>query len=190
MSRPLSRPGRKRPPQTKTKRPALALPRTGSASLDPETEKAVNRLFLRLVRRVALTCAVMLATGWLVTWATKSSHAASAPVIYYAILLGVAIVYYRGVEQVFTQVRQMGIEKLKQRRYADAVFALENFHRLGNMNRDRTGEAHYYLMQAYQGMGQTEKAVEILAWLQKHRANTEWTLRAAKTAPSLSADPT
>ena len=161
----------------------MALPKAGSTSLDPEMEKAVNRLFLRLIRRVALTCAVMLVTGWLVTWATKSSHAASAPVIYYAILLGVAIVYQRGVEQVFTQVRQLGIEKLKQRRYADAVFALDNFHRLGNMNRDRTGEAHYYLMQAYQGMGQTEKATEIRDWLQKHRAKSEWATRAIQENP-------
>ena len=157
-----------------------AVPRVGAGALDPETEKAVNRLFLRLVRRVALTCAVMLVTGWLVTLVTKTSKSASAPVIYYAILLGVAIVYQRGVEQVFTQVRQMGIEKLKQRRYADAVFALENFHRLGNMNRDRTGEAHYYLMQAYQGTGQMEKASEVREWLQKHRPKSEWTLRAVQ----------
>lgn len=186
MSRPPTRPGQKRPVQAKPKRPVPSLPRVGVTSVDPETEQAVNRLFMRLIRRVALTCGIMFATGWLVTWVAKSSHAVSVPVIYYAILLGVAIVYYRGVEQVFADVRQLGIEKLKQRRYADAVFALENFHRVGNMNRDRTGEAHYYLMQAYRGMGQTEKATEARDWLQKHRSKSEWATRATQETPPAS----
>lgn len=182
MPRINSRPKRKRAvsdlPRPKTNPPR----RPRSNTLDPNIEKEVNALFIGLMRRLLITCAIMLVLGLLSTGLAKSAHATAAPIIFLSILLGVTIAYHRGVDKVFEGVKQIGIDKLRQKRYADAAFALENFHRVGNMGRDRQGEAHYYLMQAYQGMGNTEKVAEIAAWLQKHRTRSEWTKKATTEA--------
>ncbi len=154
--------------------------RPGVTTLDPLTEKAVNGLFLGLLKRLAITCVVMLVVGLIVSAIAKYAHTPAAPVIFLSILLGVAIAYHRGVDAVFEGVRQIGIEKLNQKRYADALFALENFHRVGNMGRDRDGEAHYYLMQTYLATGETDKASDIANWLGKNRKRSPWAIKAAQ----------
>ena len=178
-----------RPERTSKRKRAAAYPskpkvppasRPGVTTLDPLTEIAVNKLFLGLLRRLAITCVVMLVVGLIVSTIAKYAHTPAAPVIFLSILLGIAIAYHRGVDAVFEGVRKIGIEKLNQKRYADALFALGNFHRVGNMGRDRDGEAHYYLMQTYLAMGDAAKAAEIAAWLHKNRKRSPWTAKAAQ----------
>jgi hypothetical protein len=178
MPRVDSRPKRKRAVSAPSRPKANSSRRSGSATLDPKTEKEINSLFIGLMRRLLIACAIMLVLGIISTGLTKSAHAPAAPVIFLSILLGVTIAYHRGVDRVFEGVKQIGVDRLRQKRYADAAFALENFHRVGNMGRDRQGEAHYYLMQAYQGLGNTDKAAEIAAWLRKNRKRSEWTKKA------------
>ena len=175
MPRVDSRPKRKRDASAPSRPKAPPARRPGSATLDPKTEKEINALFIGLMRRLLITCAIMLVLGLITTGIAKSSHAAAAPVIFLSILLGITIAYHRGVDRVFDGVKQIGIDRLRQKRYADAAYALENFHRVGNMGRDRQGEAHYYLIQAYQGLGNADKAAEIAAWMRKHRARSSWT---------------
>lgn len=178
-----------RPERTPKRQRAKAYPskpkmppasRPGVTILDPLTEKAVNSLFYGLLKRLAITTVVMIVVGLIVSAIAKFAHTPAAPVIFLSILLGVAIAYHRGVDTVFEGVRKIGIEKLAQKRYADALFALENFHRMGNMGRDRDGEAHYYLMQTYLATGETARAADIAQWLGKNRKRSPWAAKAAQ----------
>lgn len=179
MPRSHSAPKRKRIVSDIPRPKPVALPRPGAITLDPKTKKEVDGLFMSLFRRLMITCAIMLIIGLICTLFAKQARMTAAPVIFFSILLGVSIAYHRGVDKVFSGVKQLGKEKLEQKRYADAVFALDYFHRVGNMGLDRDGEAHYLLMTAYEGLHDTVKTTEIAAWMRKHRARSPWTAKIA-----------
>ena len=160
--------------------PKPVVPRPGSLTLDSKTEKEVNGLFMTLFRRLIITCVIMLLIGLVCTLFAKQARLTAAPVIFFSILLGVSIAYHRGVDKVFSGIKQIGKDRLQEKRYADAVFALDNFHRMGNMGIDRDGEAHYMLMKAYEGLHDTVKTDEIAAWLRKHRSRSQWTAKIDK----------
>lgn len=87
---------------------------------------------------------------------------------------GVSLPFWRGLDRLIRHVRQIGRDRLNQRRFADARFVLDYFHRLGTMNLDIEGESHFYLVQALIGLGELDRAAQITAWLQKYRRRWQW----------------
>ncbi len=128
-----------------------------------------------------LVMAVVAAAVITIAGATKNS---GIGVFFLSVVFGLLISFWRRVGMAFTAVRQLGIERWKQRRYADAVYALEHFHRVGNMSFDANGEAHYYLTLAYLELGQNAKAIEIEAWMRRHRPRSTFTPRATAAITS------
>ncbi len=156
---------------------AAVAARPGVTTPDPKTEKEVTAIFVTLFRRLAITCVIMMVVGFITTAIAKVDRSSIAPVIFLSILFGISIAYLRGVGAVFGQVKRLGIERYEQRKYADAILVLENFRRRDNRGQDRDGEAHYYLLKAYQALDQVEKMPEIAEWMAKHRAKSPWNAR-------------
>ena len=162
-------------------RPAeSSAPGPGVAVLDPATEREINGLFLALLKRLGMTVIIMMVSSIGVIAVAHASRNAAIGVFFLSVLIGLLISFWRNVERVFQAVKSLGIERQKRRRYADAAYALEHFHRLGNMSFDRDGEAHYYLMLAYLGLNQVDRATAMVDWLRRHRSRFPYADRAAQ----------
>ena len=144
--------------------------------MDPATGREINRLFLTLLRRLATTVLIMAVVSAVMITTVRPTRNVSVGVVFLSIVLGLLISFWRRVEVVFKEVKQIGMDKWKLRRYADAAFALEHFHRVGNMSFDRDGEAHYFLVLCYLQLGQNDKAMEIEAWMRRGRPSSEYTV--------------
>jgi hypothetical protein len=178
----------RRPARTKHKtvksatRPSKDAPADGPGvlTLDLATEKEINGLFLALLKRLALTIVIMMITSVGVITLAHATRSAAIAVFFMSVLVGLLISFWRNVEKAFVAVKQLGIARQQQRRYADAAYALEYFHRLGNMSFDKDGEAHYHLALAYLGLNQPEKAEQMAEWLKRHRSNSPFATRASE----------
>ncbi len=87
--------------------------------------------------------------------------------------------FWRGLDRLIRQVMLYGRERLNQRRFADARYIFEHFHRFGAMNLDMRGEAHFYLVQALIGLGELDRAGEMVGWLERYRSRWPWPEKAA-----------
>ncbi len=149
----------------------------GVMKVDPSIEKAIQKVFFGYVIRMMLTLFLTILTAIIVVHFVKADKTLTPGIVFMSVMLGLVFSYRRGVAQVFLEVRKLGSERLAQRRYADAVFALEHFHRIGNMGFDRDGRAHYELMLAYHGMGQADRAKNMAEWLTKYRSRSQYTAK-------------
>ncbi len=153
--------------------------RPGVLTFDPGTEKEINSLFFRLLKRLGITVIVMMCSAIAVITLARATHNIAYGVFFCSVLIGLLISFWRNVERVFAALKALGIQRQTQRRYADAAYILEHFHRLGNMSFDRDGEAHYYLTLAYLGLNQSERANQMVAWLKRNRSGGPYAGRAA-----------
>ncbi len=156
--------------------------RPGVMTVDPSIEREVQKVFTGYLIHMAITLLITMLVALLIVHIAKMEKSIGPGVVFMSVMLGLLFTYRRGVAQVFKEVRKLGSNRLSQRRYADAVFALEHFHRMGNMGFDKDGGAHYDLMLAYQGMGQKERAADMATWLTKYRARSPYTAKLAAAA--------
>jgi hypothetical protein len=77
--------------------------------------------------------------------------------------------FFLGVNRLFTARLRLGRELVAQRRWREAVAALDPFAGRGQRFLDSTGEAHALLAQAYAGQGNVARADAARAFVQRHR---------------------
>jgi hypothetical protein len=96
-------------------------------------------------------------------------------------ILVVLIPFFIGISRLFATRLQLGRGFVAQRRWREAVAALDPFEGSGQRFLDSAGEAHYLLYLAYSGLGARAKAESARAFLLRHRRGV-WT-DMLKTAP-------
>ena len=158
--------------------PQTARAKAVSTTLDPAAQKQVNRLFCAHLQRVATLLLGLMVTAIILVDITHSSRSATVPMMFFSALVAIILYFPISVNKLFGAIKAIGREHAQKRRYADAVYALENFHRIGNMSLDPDGEAHYYLTESYLGLDKRVQAEEIMQWLLRHRKKSEWTPKA------------
>lgn len=97
-------------------------------------------------------------------------------------ILIVLIPFFIGINRLFAARLRLGREFVAQRRWREAVAALDPFAGRGQRFLDSSGEAHYLLAQAYAGAGQTAKAETARAFVLRHRPGS-WAEK-LKSAPA------
>ncbi len=152
--------------------------RAANTTLDPVFEKQIISLIKRFTVRSLLSSAIILA---MCEYALQHSSRPREVLLPYALVsaFAVAFPYVRAASHTFREIKQLGIKRFQLRKLADAKFALEYFHRFGQMSFDRDGEAHYYLIRTLIGLGEIDTAVKMDLWLQKHRSKFEWAAKSA-----------
>lgn len=158
---------------------AHGAPPAAITTLDPAVEAQLRGIIWRFTFRSLLTFFLVVVV---ITFAASTLHL--SPDIGKSVMFlgafGAVFPYWRNLARAFSTILQTGKDKLAQHRYADARYALEYFHRTGNMRFDWDGEAHFYLTLAYLGLEEMEKAEEMVAWLQKYRKKSDWKDKAAR----------
>ena len=103
-------------------------------------------------------------------------------------ILIVLIPFFFGMNRLFAARLKLGREFVSQRRWREAIAALDPFAGRGQRFLDSSGEAHYLLGQAYAGIGQTARADAARAFVREHRSGP-WAdkLKAAPPKPVPSA---
>ena len=145
---------------------------------DPALEKQITKLVSAFMVRILISFFIVALLIEYGIRQAKVSPQNTLPLIA-AATFGIMFPFVRGAAKVFKEIKRLGIERLEKRKYADAQFALDYFHRFGQMSFDPTGEAHYHLIRAHIGLGNMEKARDLVVWMQKHRRLREWTTQAA-----------
>ncbi len=173
MKRPANKPPKRSAPRTQRIKPGQVTPA-------PETPREVMKVFTGYWLRMLLTLLLTLLSAALIAFAAHLAHSLWPALLFMSALFGLLVSSRRGLVATFEKLRALGEGKLKQHRYADAVYILENFHRMGNMGFDKDGRAHYLLMLAYSSMGETERAAGIADWLQRYRSKSEYAASLAK----------
>src|SRR5579884_254476 len=152
-------------------------------TLHPALEAELKRLFSGFFKRMLV---LFLLVGVVTTFAVAALRLppTTGMAVQFAAAFGVILPYWRGIDRISKYIKQIGRDRVNQRRFADARYALEYFHRLGNMSLDIDGEAHYYLMLAYLGLDDLERARQMVTWLQKNRPRSKWPEKAASVFAS------
>lgn len=101
-------------------------------------------------------------------------------------ILIVLIPFFIGINRLFAARLKMGREFIGQRRWREAMAALDPFAGIGQRFLDGSGEAHYMLAQAYAATGQSAKAEAMRAFVLRHRPGI-WTdkINSAPARPSV-----
>ena len=147
--------------------------RPGAVLVDTAFEKQIIDLIKRFTGRSLLSSAVILI---MCEYALQHSSRPREVLLPYATVsaFAVAFPYVRGASRTFKEIKQLGIRQFKAQKFADARFALDYFHRFGQMSFDRDGEAHFYLIRANIRLGDIETAKNLDLWMQKHRSKFDW----------------
>ncbi len=85
-------------------------------------------------------------------------------------LLVVMLPFFAGMNKLFAARLALGRDLVGQRRWREAIAALDPFAGAGQRFLDKTGEAHYLLSLAYQGTGDSPRANAARAFVRRHRA--------------------
>jgi hypothetical protein len=159
--------------------------RAANTTLDPEFEKLIISLIKRFTVRSLLSSAIILA---MCEYALQHSARPREVLLPYALVsaFAVAFPYVRAASHTFREIKQLGIKRFQMRKLADAQFALEYFHRFGQMSFDRDGEAHYYLIRTLIDLGNLDTALKMDLWVQKHRSKFEWAGKSASAVQEAS----
>lgn len=96
-------------------------------------------------------------------------------------LLLVMLPFFAGMNKLFAARLALGRELVTQKRWREAMAALDPFAGPTQRFLDKTGEAHYLLSLAYQGAGDTQRAAQARAFVRRHRAGP-WAQRLDKPA--------
>ncbi len=96
-------------------------------------------------------------------------------------LLVVMLPFFAGMNTLFAARLRLGRELVAQKRWQEAVAALDPFAGPTQRFLDKTGEAHYLLSLAYQGAGDSARAEASRAFVRRHRAGP-WAQRLDKPA--------
>lgn len=84
-------------------------------------------------------------------------------------LLVVLVPFFVGTNRLFAARLALGREFVQQRRWREAIAALDPFAGAGQRFLDSSGEAHYLLALAYAGAGDRERAAAARAFVQRYR---------------------
>ena len=101
-------------------------------------------------------------------------------------LLIVLIPFFLGIDRMNAARLNIGRERVQARAWSEAVAALQPFDSLMQRLWDRSGEAHYWLGQAYAGLGDKVRAEKARAFVRR-KTNSPWAeLLAPSKGPSIS----
>jgi hypothetical protein len=149
----------------KPTRPASA-PRPSPAPLiNEEADSELGRIMVRYgLATIILAIAMTIPMAYL---NTRRS-------VFFAFLDGVSALvpllpFFFGIKKMFVARLRIGRELLQARKWKQAVAALEPFAGVTQRFLDSTGEAHYLLASAYDGLGEREKALKARAFVLNHR---------------------
>lgn len=98
-------------------------------------------------------------------------------------VLIILLPFFVGINRLFEARLRLGREFVQKGAWREAVAALDPFAGPGQRFLDRTGEAHFLLAQAYDGLGERARAEAARAFLRRHRPGA-WAEKDAALKPS------
>jgi len=145
-----------------------------TAIITPEADRILSRITLRyglvvLILLVLTTFALSYANG---LYHPKTLVDLMQPKLAFLNLISILVVlipFYAGIYRLFAARLEIGREQAQARHWAAAVAALEPFDTPTQRFLDRSGEAHYWLAQAYTGLGDKSKADKARAFAQRRK---------------------
>lgn len=158
---------------TPAKPPALR-----SYLINADADRRLTRLSLLYS---GTSFALLLGLTFLIPYANARQHLPYLLkfLINWGSLLVVLIPFFLGIDRMNTARLDIGRERVQARAWSEAVAALQPFDSLLQRLWDRSGEAHYWLGQAYAGLGDKVRAEKARAFVR--RKDGPW---AEKLAPS------
>lgn len=146
----------------------------------PIINEEADRLLGRIIIRYGLLCLALLTLVSLVMVPTNApfgelyrAHRVRDVIRILALdflsILLVLIPFFAGINRLFAARLRLGRELTAQRRWREAVAALDPFAGQTQRFLDRTGEAHYWLSLAYAGVGDAPRAEVARAFVLRHR---------------------
>lgn len=152
------------------------MPETDAPLINEQADRQLGRLILRygLLTLVVLTVVSLVMTPVNAPFgAFYRLHRWRDVVRVLALdFLGVLVIlipFFLGISRVFAARLRLGREFVAQRRWGEAIAALDPFAGAGQRFLDGTGEAHALLAQAYAGAGDRVKADKARTFVLRHR---------------------
>lgn len=150
---------------------------------DPVINEDADRVLGRIIIRAGLATLVLLVIMTLVM--TFVNVFVPGPLHRFLDTVGLLVVmlpFFAGMNKLFAARLVMGREFVAQKRWQEAVAALDPFAGATQRFLDKSGEAHYLLSLAYQGQGDSGRAESARAFVRRHRAGL-WAQRLDKPVP-------
>ena len=148
----------------------------------PVINEAADRALGRIIIRCGLATLVLLLLMTVVMSVVNAL--VPGPLHRFLDTLGLLVVmlpFFIGMNKLFGMRLKLGREFVANKHWREAVAALDPFAGTGQRFLDKTGEAHFLLSIAYQHTGDTRKAAQSRAFVQRHRPG-EWAERLAEPA--------
>lgn len=145
-----------------------------NAVITPEADRILSRITLRYGLVVLV---LLVLTTFLLSYANARYHPNTlkdllTPQLALLNLLSILIVlipFYAGIYRLFAARLEIGRAQVQARAWREAVAALEPFDVPTQRFLDRSGEAHYWLAQAYLGLGDKVKAEKSRAFVRRRK---------------------
>ena len=146
-----------------------------NTSINPEADRTLRNIFFRYG---ALTLVLLVAETFLSSYVNAlmqsgrqhGGRKTALEVLNGASILIVLVPFYWGVYRIFAARLSIGRERVQARAWREAVAALEPFSLgLQRFVMDQSGEAHYWLAQAYAGMGDKARAEAARQFVRRRR---------------------
>lgn len=150
------------------------------ATDDPIINDEADRLLGRIIIRHGLLCLALLTLVSLLMVpvnahfgdfyrAHRLRDVVRVLILDFLSVLLVLVPFFLGINRLFAARLRLGRDLAGQRRWREAVAALDPFAGPSQRFLDQTGEAHYLLALAYAGAGDAQKAEAARAFVLRHR---------------------
>ena len=148
----------------------IAVPRT--SVINPDADRRLGRIALSFG---AVVFALLVLTTFAVPYADSQYHLPTVPkaILNGLSLLVVLVPFYFGIYKLFQARLEIGRERVQARAWTEAVAALEPFSAPTQRFLDASGEAHYWLGQAYAGLGDKVRAEKARAFVRR-KSGSPW----------------
>lgn len=148
----------------------------------PVINEAADRVLGRIIIRYGLATMALLVLMTVVM--TLVNVLVPGPLHRFLDMVGLLIVmlpFFAGMNKLFAARLALGRDLVEQKRWGEAVAALDPFAGPTQRFLDKTGEAHYLLSLAFQGIGDSARAESARVFVRRHRAGP-WAERLDKPA--------
>ena len=161
----------------------MAISQSNSPIVSEEADRILGRIILRCI---AATLVMLVAASFLMAFVNIPQSPLfrwHRPLDMVSILV-VLIPFFLGMNRLFAARLAIGRDLVRRRQWRAAIAALDPFAGPSQRFLDASGEAHYLLVLAYTGAGDTAEAARAREFLRRHRRGP-WTdkLTANITAP-------
>lgn len=151
-------------------------PKPRNVWITPEADQEMGRQGNRFMLRVsAFIGAIFLGLYLLYTHVPLSLRYIQSINGVICVLMVVVIMFW--FRRMFAVLKEIGRKLYQERKYPEAVQALEPFTHMGSRSFDPDGEAHYLLATIYHKQGEAEKAQKVADFLLRYRSRTPFAKR-------------